>query len=340
MPNEIISRADANALIPEEYASEIATAATHESVILSLGRRLRDMTRLQQNMPVLDALPMAYFVQGEAGMVGENVGLKRTTRQRWIGKTLIAEEIACIVPIPENVLDDSAFPIWDETMPHIRQAIGQVIDGAIMFNQNKPVSWPNGIVPSAIAAGQVVSYGTGEDIYDDVLAKDGTFAHVERSGYMVTGSVAAPSFMSELRSLRDGDGGRPIFLAAQPMGQDIQAIPRYSLAGTPVLFQRNGAFDETSAMLISGDFQQLVYSIRKDISWKILTEAVISDDDGKIILNLAQQDSVALRVVMRLAWQLPNPVNPLSTTQGGLVGEAGAPVVGRYPFAVLAPAGS
>lgn len=342
MPDKIITRANAGALIPQEYSDEIAQGAVTQSAVLQLGRRLRDMSRHQQNMPVLDAMPFAYFVNGEAGDAEGEKGLKRTTRQLWKNKVIQAEEIAVIVPIPENVLDDSAYPIWDEVVPRVREAIGAVIDAAILFNVNKPTSWPNGIVPSAIAAGNVVALGTGDDLYDDILSEGGTFATVEEDGYMVSASLAAPGFMGRLRGLRyrDGSGnaGAPIFQRAQPAGQDIQAPTRYELAGTPVLFQSNGAFDEDDALLISGDWRQLVYSIRKDFTWKILTEAVISNTEGEVILNLAQQDSVALRVVMRMGWQLPNPVNRLSATEGGLVGIANAPVVGRYPFGVLTPA--
>ena len=339
MPTNILSRGDVNALIPVEEAAEIAQAVTQESTILRLGRRLRDMTSLQRTMPVLDALPMAYFVNGEAGDETGEKGLKRTTRMAWRNKVLHAEEIAVIVPIPENVLDDSQFPIWTEVVPHVRQAIGQVIDGAIMFGANAPSTWPGGLVPSAQAAGNTVTAGTGEDLYDDILGVGGTYAAVEADGYMVSGNVAHPTFMAQLRGLRDGPTGQPLFQRAQPLGQDVQTATRYDLAGVPVLFQTNGAYDDAEAALLSGDFSQLVYSIRKDISFKILTEAVISDADGKIILNLAQQDSVAMRVVMRLAWQLPNPLNPLALTEGGLVGAGGAAQVGRYPFAVLRPAG-
>ncbi len=343
MSDQIISRGDASALIPQEYADQIAQAATHESAVLRLGRRLRDMSRYQQNLPVLDALPHAYFVNGEADGVGVK-GLKQTTRARWKNKVITAEEIAVIIPIPENVLDDAAYPIWDEVLPLAREAVGARIDEAVLLGSGKPTSWPAAILPSAIAAGNAVTLGTGDDLYDDILGEDGTFATVESDGYMVTGSIAAPNFMGKLRGLRyrDGSGnaGAPIFQRAQPAGQDVQAAPRYDLAGTSILFQRNGAWDEDLAHLISGDFSQLVYSIRKDFSFKILTEAVISDDDGKVILNLAQQDSVALRIVMRLGWQLPNPVNRVNQTEGGLVGIADAPVAGRYPFGVLLPASS
>ena len=64
-----------------------------------------------------------------------------------------------------------------------------------------------------------------------------------------------------------------------------------------------------------------------DISYKYLTEAVISDADGEVVLNLAQQDAVAMRAVMRVAFQVANPISLQNPTEGT-----------RFPFAVLAPA--
>jgi hypothetical protein len=69
--------------------------------------------------------------------------------------------------------------------------------------------------------------------------------------------------------------------------------------------------------------------MRKDITWKLLTEAVIQDSSGNILVNLAQQDAVALRAVMRVAWQVPNPINHLQPDENE-----------RYPFAVLGGVGS
>ena len=95
-----------------------------------------------------------------------------------------------------------------------------------------------------------------------------------------------------------------------------------------MFFPQNGAFDRTSALMISGDFNQLVYSIRQDVTYKVLTEATIVDPSTKeVIYALAQQDMVALRIVMRLGWEIPNPINSLKPTEAQ-----------RFPFAVLTPA--
>ena len=64
--------------------------------------------------------------------------------------------------------------------------------------------------------------------------------------------------------------------------------------------------------MISGDFSQLVYSIRQDITFKIFDQGVIQDPStGDIVYNLMQNDMVALRAVMRLGWEIPNPINAM-----------------------------
>ena len=80
--------------------------------------------------------------------------------------------------------------------------------------------------------------------------------------------------------------------------------------------------------MIMGDFSQLVYAIRQDITFKILTEATIVDPSTKeVVYSLAQQDMVALRAVMRLGWEIPNPINAFQPDE-----------TKRAPFAVYAPA--
>lgn len=311
--NKVIDRSDAAALIPEEVSREIVQGVAETSACLRLFRRLPNMSRKQQRIPVLSALPTAYFVNGDTG-------LKQTTEQAWENKYLNAEEIACIVPIPEAVLDDADYDIWAEVRPRIVEAFGVVIDAAILFGTNAPDSWPASILDGATSAGHVVALGTGADIYDDIMGENGVISLVEEDGYMVNGHIAAMTMKARLRGLRDANG-QPIFV------RSMQDRTRYELDGEPMEFPANGAFDVTKALMFSGDFRQAVYAMRQEITYKVLTEAVIQDNTGAIVYNLAQQDMVALRAVMRLAWQVPNPVTRLQPTEAQ-----------RYPFAVLTPA--
>ena len=109
----------------------------------------------------------------------------------------------------------------------------------------------------------------------------------------------------------------------------MQGTTDYTLDGIPMTFPMNGAFDPTEALMIVGDFSQLTYAIRQDITFKVFTEGVIQNTDGTIAYNLLQNDMVALRAVMRLGWEIPNPINAFNA------GDSNA-----FPFAVYLPYGS
>lgn len=308
----IIDRTGAESLIPVQEANEIIQGVITQSAVLSRGRKLANMTSSQYRMPVLDMLPIAYFVNGDSGQ-------KKTTKQAWDKKMITAEEIAVIVPIPEAVLDDSEYDIWAEVKPRVVEAFGAVIDGAILFDVDKPSSWRDGVVSTATKAQSVVTLV--DDLYASIMGEDGVIAKVENSGYFVNGHMADITMRAKLRGLKDTTG-QPLFKS------DMQSGTTYSLDGSPMNFPNNGAFDKSKALMISGDFSQLVYSIRQDITFKLFTEGVVQNTDGSIAYNLMQNDMVALRAVMRLGWEIPNPINALQKDKAK-----------RCPFAVLKAGG-
>jgi len=310
--NSLISRTDMGGMIPVEYAREIIQGATEQSAVMRLGRRLRDMTTQQRTMPVLSALPLAYFVNGDTG-------LKKTSEVNWEGITITAEELAVIVPIPQSALDDNQFPIWDEVKPLAQEAAGLAFDQAVLYGTNAPASWPDDILATAVAASNTVALGTGADLYEDLLGENGVIALLEAEGYVPDGHIGAVTLKSKLRGTRDANG-QPIFKTS------MQDQTRYELDGSPILFPLNGAVDVTASLLVSGSWRTLVYAVRQDISWFIADQGVIQDAGGNIVYNLFQQDMVALRLVLRLGWQLPNPVNRIQGTKAS-----------RCAFAVLTP---
>ena len=119
----IIDRTGAESLIPIQESNEIIQGVIAQSAVLSRGRKLANMTSKQYKMPVLDMLPIAYFVNGDSGQ-------KKTTKQAWDKKFIIAEEIAVIVPIPEAVLDDSQYDIWGEVKPRVTDCLLYTSDAA------------------------------------------------------------------------------------------------------------------------------------------------------------------------------------------------------------------
>ena len=304
MAVNITNRADAEAIIREQVASNIFQDAPKHSVFLSMAKKLPKMTSNQTRMRVLDFLPTAYWVNGDTGM-------KQTTRQAWDNVFINAGELAVIVPISDAVLSDAEFDIFGEVTPRVMEAIGQKVDAAVIFGDNRPAEWGLDIISRARQAGNNVSPVTGKDYYDLILGENGVFAKVEDDGYGVTGALAPMNFKSKLRGLRDTTG-QPIFKS------NMQDVARYSLDGAPITFPENGAFYANIAQLVVGDFSRAVYAIRQDITVKILDQGVIQDPDTKeIIYNLAQQDMTALRIVFRMGWALPNPATRLNKDRTG-----------------------
>lgn len=301
--NSVISRTDATALIPVDISNEILKNVAEMNPVMRLARRLPNMSAAQRRLPVMSALATAYFVSGDTG-------LKQTSEVNWENKYIDAEELAVIVPIPEAVLDDASFDVWAQVRPEVEAAISVAITGAVLFGTNIPASWTTnlgaaGLLAVCTAAAQTLSIAAYADLYEAVLGEtaagvDGAYMSVEADGFMVTGNVAHPSLKGKIRNTRDLNGN-PIFSSNQ-------------LDGVPIYFPTDGSMVAASALMFSGDWSQLVYAMRQDITYKILDQAVIQDATGAIVYNLAQQDMVALRAVIRLGFALPNPINRMNQT--------------------------
>lgn len=319
--NNIISRSDAAALIPEEVSNELLDNVAGVNPLMQLARRLQNMSRAQKRLPVMSALATAYFVSGDNSQ-------KQTSEVNWANKFIDAEELAVIIPIPESVLDDADYDIWGQIRPELEKAFSKAITEAVLFGTNIPATWTTnlgaaGIKAGAVAASHSISLAAYADLYEAILGEksdgtDGLFMLVEADGFMVTGSISHVSMKGKLRNVRSATEKLPIFKV------NMQDASRYELDGSPIYFPDDGSFDASAALQIAGQWSQLVYAMRQDVTYKILSEAVIQDSAGNIVYNLAQQDMVALRAVMRLGFALPNPINRMNTNSAT-----------RYPFSVL-----
>jgi HK97 family phage major capsid protein len=307
-----IDQTDAASLIPQEVSNEIIKAVPEYSYALQLMKKLPNMSKRQRRIPVMASLATASFIN--KGTTATPAGKKPTTKLAWEDKFIDAEEIAAIIPVPEDIIEDADYDIWGECKTALTEAFGVAIDQAIFFGTGAPTSWPDDIITGATSAGNVVALGTGEDLLQDVSS---IMASVESDGYDVTGFIAPITIKAQLRDLRDALG-RPVFM------ESFQGPVTYTLFGAPIQFVKSGMWNISKAQLVAGDFQSAVYAIRQDITFKILTEGVIQDDNGDIIYNLAQQDMLAIRAVMRLGWQVPNPVNRLQPVKAN-----------RFPFGII-----
>lgn len=295
--NSETDRTNAAALIPEDAANTIIKDATKASAALSLFRTTT-MSRKQQRIPALAAFPTAAFRDGDTG-------LAQTSEVAWGNKYLNAEEIDVIVPVPLTVLEDADFDIWGEVTPLCSEAIGRAIDAAIFFGTGAPTSWGDSLTALSATAGNVITYGTANAAAGGVAGDiNAAMALVESDGYDINGIVAPRTLKGTLRGLRDSTGQKLL---------DVQSSGgQYTVEGEPVIFAMDGqwtaAATAAAARLFVGDWKQQMIAVRRDITYKVLTEGVITDSDGKVIFNLPQQGMAALMLTARVAWVMANPI--------------------------------
>jgi HK97 family phage major capsid protein len=313
--NNITTRTDAEALIPEEVSRIMLGKATEESAVLSQFRRI-PVSRNQVRFPIMSALPVAYWVTGDTG-------LKQTTEMAWDNKFLNIEELATIMPVPENVAADVEINIWDNAEPYIVEAFERALDSAVFFGTNAPASFPTNVLAATIAAGNTVTEGTASaaegSYFGDI---DNLIASVEEDGFDVSGFIASRGARRNLRSARNAQGDR---LDSGRVSGDLS-----TLDGAPISYPMRGLWGTggvagTNVRMFAGDWaSQFVVGVREDISFKLLDQAVIQDNTGAIVYNLAQQDMIAMRVKFRVGWQVANTLNNDNTNAAS-----------RYPAAAL-----
>lgn len=305
--NNVTDRTDVSPLIPDQRAREILDDTAYQSAAMQLFTRV-PMSSKTFKQPVLSALPTAYWVNGDTG-------LKQTTEMAWADKTMTAEELAVIVPIPNNVLADATFDLFGAFRPKIAEAFARALDVAIFLGTNKPASWPTDIVTSSVAAGNTQTRGTNNAAAGGVQGDiDDVMGLVEADGFAPNGVVTDLVTKGRLRKLRDSTG------------QKLLDVSNATYEGMPVRYTLDGLWPTGtgSAELILGDFRRGVLGVRQDINYEVFREGVIQDGAGAIVYNLLQQDMSALRCTARFAFQVANPINYRQPLEAQ-----------RYPFGVL-----
>lgn len=313
--NNLTSRTDAAALIPEDVSKVMLGKAIEDSAVMKLFKRI-PVQRGQTRLPVLSALPVAYWVSGDTG-------LKQTTEVNWSNKFLNIEEMATIVPFPDNVLADAEVDLWDEAEPLVREAFGRLLDSTVFFGANAPSSFPTNILTAVTNAGNTVTEAATAaqgGFFGDI---DNLYEKVEGDGFEVNGFVAATGAKSRLRRARDTQGRK---LDEARTSGDLRTLDGY-----PVEYVMKGLWplpgDQVyinGVRLFAGDWDEFVFGVRSDITMKILDQAVIQDNTGQIIYNLAQQDMTAVRLTFRCGWQVSNRINNEQSQEAN-----------RYPVGVL-----
>ncbi len=272
--------------VPVPIATQIIQEVTRGSSVLRLSN-IQQMTSETQKFPVYVGGAGAYWI-------GETERIK-TTAAKWIHPEIVAKKIAVIIPVTREKLNDTTIDVFAELRPYIAEAFYKTIDEACLFGKNSP--YAKSIYSAALSCGNAVADNPAVKL--DLAISD-VMALVEDKGFDINGFVAGIQFKNSLRKLRDANGNQ-LYVTGLIDANNNRYETLYSL---PVEFGRNGAWDNTKALCIGGNWKYSIVGIREQIQFDILREATLENvtmSDGKP-LSLAEQDMVGIRATMRIGF--------------------------------------
>ena len=297
-----ISRAELSTLIEEAYAQSLLASATASSAALAAIPTVTVPTKTT-HFPVLATLPTAGWVSESAT---EASGVKPQSEAAWANRDLVVEEIATIIPVHEDAIADATVNVLDEIARLGGQAIGKVLDQAVLFGVSKPASWVSkDLLKAATDANQTVEVTPGAANANDLVGAVNQAAKaLAEAGWLPDTLICSLGMRYDVANLRDGEGA-PIFRDEQ-------------FAGFNTVFCRNGAWDSSKAEILVIDSSRLRLGVRQDITVKLLDQATVSG------INLAERDMVAIRLKARFAYVLGTGATPVGS--------------GKTPVGVVLPA--
>lgn len=290
-----ISRADVATLIQEEYTDIFLNAASAEAGVIQAFGTVPLGTKVT-NAPVLTTLPEAQWVS-ESATAPE--GVKPTSKAVWGNKRFVVEEIAVIIPVHEDTLEDATEDLLRNLSVLGGTAIGKKLDQAVLFGVDKPATWTDlDLLAAATAAGNVFQASATpgpNDLAGAILQAAGAVAD---SGADPTDVLSAAGLRFRLANLRGADGQAIYTRQLSESGSVADSI-----AGLDASFVKNGAWDNALATAIVADENRVKIGVRQDITVKFLDQATVGG------INLAERDMVALRFKARYAYALGNTIN-------------------------------
>ncbi len=292
---DYITRPGAAGELPDQIATELIGAVEKESVILTMAHQVPTTTR-DSRIPVVGSLPTAAWVTG----ADPDTGLKSVSSMSILNQQLIAEELATIAVIPENVVADSEYDVWSAVKPELAKSIARAYDQAVMFGVNAPATFPPSLIAAATTAGNVISGDTYANATNNPSLVLEAASLVATQGYNVNKVAVSPGWQFRVSA------GMTTALSNNPVGGELFPL---ILAGLPIrvnpLWWPAPVTGGVDAIVAQWDL--ILAGIRKDITLEAFNQGVITDATGKVIQNLMQEDKTAVRATFRAGYFLATP---------------------------------
>jgi HK97 family phage major capsid protein len=226
-------------------------------------------------------------------------GKKKSTQPKFSVVTQTLKKLAAIVPFTEEILEDSAINLTALVGQLFAEAVAKEED--IQFFAGTGSPWTGLLNNGSV---NQVTEGAGEaddNLADELLRMQDATPSGAQNGAKY---YFHRTWLSRVRKLKDENG------------QYIYQAPAAGLPGTiwDKPYETSDAFPSTSDVEAGDPFimygnlkMAAILGDKQQLRVKLLDQATITDSDDSTVLNLAEQDMVALRVVERVGYVLALP---------------------------------
>lgn len=235
---------------------------------------------------------------------------KKSSQPSFSIVTLALKKLAVIVPMTEEVVEDSGVNLTELVATLIREAIDKEVD--LQFFNGDGTVWTGIFNDTSIPTTELAANAIGSAMRpEDVIAlADDTPLGVE-GAYLMHRTV-----LSRVRTLRENADGTGAYLY-NPLGAGGGKFGEMNwgtINGWPVILSEaaptyaSTLFDGNKPIMMFGDFKRgVAYGEKSDVKLKLLDQATITDVDDETIINLAEQDMIAMRAVQRVGMKVTLP---------------------------------
>lgn len=292
------SGADAGFLIPEPLANEVLRIP---STGYGRARELFAYNLLTQgNTKRVTALgsTLSVFWVDE----GEK---KPSSQPSFSIVTLALKKLVTIVPMTEEAVEDAGVDLTALVATLIREAIDKEVD--LQFFMGDGTVWTGIFNDTSIPTDELTANDDGADVRPENI-----LALADNTPLGVNGTyLMHRTWLSRIRTLRQNADGTGDYLYNPLGGGDFGTINGYPvelIEAAPTYAQSLGTSTPNLPCIMFGDFKRgVAYGEKSEVRLKLLDQATITDVDGETVLNLAEQDMLALRAVQRVGFKVTLP---------------------------------
>jgi len=240
-----------------------------------------------------------------------NEAVKKTGTNPTFGLvTQTLKKLAAIIPFTEELLEDSAINLTQLVATLFAEAVAKEED--IQFFTGSGSPWTGLLNNGSV---NIVNMGAGDDMSN--ITADDLLDMIDKTP---AGALSGSKFylhrhaLSYIRKLKDVTSGQYIYQnPGNGLPGTIWNFPYVLVEAFP---DKTAGATHTKGIVAFGNMKMAaVFGDKQQIRAKLLDQATITDGDGTTVINLAEQDMIALRLEERVGYvmSLPTAMTVLKT---------------------------